>query len=180
MMMRFNDNQRTIEPFHEIMALFVLRKLILQTRMRSHPVGLGVWCLVGLFVYFHASCVRTAKALVRLRGWAGSPDPPLVACVISTIISWAGSIFYHSLKTHLIGTVYVVKSPLLGDSNEYPQYIDLMRKIIRTISANYHQILTLSVSLVSLKRHKLLLSCRELGMIIPNVRHLIQILKDFT
>ena len=30
------------EPSHEIMALFVLRKLILQTRMRSHPVGLDV------------------------------------------------------------------------------------------------------------------------------------------
>ena len=30
------------EPTHEIMALFVLRKLILQTRMRSHPVGLNV------------------------------------------------------------------------------------------------------------------------------------------
>ena len=56
------------EPAHEIMALFVLRKLILQTRMGSHPVGLDVWCLVGPFVYFHTSCVRTAKALVRLRG----------------------------------------------------------------------------------------------------------------
>ena len=30
------------EPSHEVIALFVLRKLILQTRMRSHPVGLGV------------------------------------------------------------------------------------------------------------------------------------------
>ena len=29
-----------LEPAHEIMALFVLRKLILQTRMRSHPEGL--------------------------------------------------------------------------------------------------------------------------------------------
>ena len=32
----------TNEPADEIMALFVLRKLILQTSMRSHPVGLGV------------------------------------------------------------------------------------------------------------------------------------------
>ena len=31
------------EPSHEIMALFVLRKLILQMRMRSNPVGLDVW-----------------------------------------------------------------------------------------------------------------------------------------
>ena len=30
------------EPSHEIMVLFNLRKLILQTRMRSYPVGLGV------------------------------------------------------------------------------------------------------------------------------------------
>ena len=30
---------RINEPSHEIMALFVLRKLILQTRMRSHPMG---------------------------------------------------------------------------------------------------------------------------------------------
>ena len=29
------------------MVLFVLRKLILQTRMRSHPVGLDVWFLAG-------------------------------------------------------------------------------------------------------------------------------------
>ena len=30
------------EPSQEVMVLFVLRKLILQTRMRRHPVGLGV------------------------------------------------------------------------------------------------------------------------------------------
>ena len=30
------------EPSHEIMVLFALRKLILQTRMHSHLVGLDV------------------------------------------------------------------------------------------------------------------------------------------
>ena len=30
------------EPAHEIMVLFDLRKLILQTCMRNHPVGLDV------------------------------------------------------------------------------------------------------------------------------------------
>ena len=70
-----------------IMVLFVLRKLILQTRMRSHQAGLDVWFLVGLFDYFHTSFVRTARALVRLRG----PELSLVPYVISTIISWAGS-----------------------------------------------------------------------------------------
>ena len=32
----------TFEPSHEIMALFVLRKFILQTHMCSHPVDLDV------------------------------------------------------------------------------------------------------------------------------------------
>ena len=80
------------EPAHEIMALFVLRKLILQTRMRSHSAGLDVWFLVEPFVYFHTPCVRTAKALARLCECAGWLEPSLVAYVISTIISWAGSI----------------------------------------------------------------------------------------
>ena len=63
------------EPAHEIMVLFVLRKLILQTRMCSHPVGLDVWFLVGRFICFHTS----------LRGCTGLPEPSMVAYVISTI-----------------------------------------------------------------------------------------------
>ena len=97
--LRFTIILPTFEPAHEIMALFVLRKLILQTRMRSHPVGQDVWFLVGPFLYFHTSCVRTAKALVRLHRCTGLPEPSLVAYVISTIISWAGS-FVHSDKGH--------------------------------------------------------------------------------
>ena len=62
------------------MVLFVLRKLTLQTRMRSHQVGLNGW----------TSNVRAAKALARLRGCAGSPAHSLVAQVLKTIISWAG------------------------------------------------------------------------------------------
>ena len=68
----------------------------LQTRMRSHLLGLVVWFLVGSFVYFHTSCVQTAKALARLRRCVGLPEPLLVAYVISTIISWAGSFHFHS------------------------------------------------------------------------------------
>ena len=82
------------EPAHKIMALSVLHKLILQTRMHIHPMGLDVWFLVGPFVYFCSLCVQTAKALVKLRRCAGSPEPSLVAYVISTIISWAGSNHY--------------------------------------------------------------------------------------
>ena len=81
----------TFEPAHEIMALFILCKLILQTRMCRHPVGIDVWCLVGPFVYFHTLCVRTVKALTRLRRCAGSPEPSLVAYMISSTISLAGS-----------------------------------------------------------------------------------------
>ena len=79
------------EPAHEIMVLFV-RRLILQTCMRSHPVGLDVWFVVGLFIYFHPSCVQTAKALAELRWCTGLSQPSLVAYLISTISSWASSI----------------------------------------------------------------------------------------
>ena len=57
----------------------------------------GARFLVGPFVYFHTSCVGTSKALARLRGCAGSPEPSLVAYVISTIISCAGSFYYNRL-----------------------------------------------------------------------------------
>ena len=60
----------------------------LQTRMRSHP---DAWCFVGPFAYSHTLCVRTAKALAKLRGCSSSPESSLVAYMISTIISWAGS-----------------------------------------------------------------------------------------
>ena len=85
------QSESLCEPSHEIMALLALHKLILQTRMCNHPVKLDVWFLVGVFVYFHTPCVRTPRALVRLRESAGSPEPSLVTYVISTIVSWAGS-----------------------------------------------------------------------------------------
>ena len=67
---------RLYGPSHEIMVIFVLRKLILQVSMRNHPVGLDVWCLVGPLVYFHTSCLRTEKpcsgetARMRRLAWA--------------------------------------------------------------------------------------------------------------
>ena len=81
-----------IKPSDEVMVLFILRKIILQTHMHSQPVRLDVWFSVGPFVYFHTSCVQTPKALVRLHKCTSLPKPSLVAYVISTIISWAGSI----------------------------------------------------------------------------------------
>ena len=73
-----------------MMALFVLRKLILQTRMRSHPMGAR--CLVfgrtlRLLPYFMCAKSEGSGDSTRLI----LSEPSLVAYVISTIISWAGS-----------------------------------------------------------------------------------------
>ena len=54
---------RKYEQTREIMALIALRKLNLQTHMRSNPLWLHVWFLVRPFVYFPTWCVRTANAL---------------------------------------------------------------------------------------------------------------------
>ena len=116
----------TKEPCHEIMVLFILHKFILQTCMRSHPVGLDVRFVVGPFVYFHTLCVRTVKALARLRGCAGSPEPSLVAYVISTIISWAGSNVFQIMKSRKYRVLMLVSCPgyirlNCGETNSLPQ-----------------------------------------------------------
>ena len=106
-----------IEPCHEIMVLFVLLKLILQTRMRSHPVGLDR-CLIGPFIYFHTSCVRTAKAVMRLHGCEGSGDCTDAQAHLSlrwspmwsTIISWAGSIGLFQQISVYMWPVWCIKS----------------------------------------------------------------------
>ena len=77
----FYGETKQTEPFHEIMVLFILRNLILQTHMCSHPVRLDVLVLARPFVYVHTSCVRTAKVLARMRGCTDSPGPSLVAFV---------------------------------------------------------------------------------------------------
>ena len=58
----FCSYQYNNKPGHEIVVLFAHRKRIFQTRMRRHPVELGVWFLVGPIGYFHTSCVRTVTA----------------------------------------------------------------------------------------------------------------------
>ena len=68
----FLTTRLIIEPCHENVVLFVLRKII----------------LILSFSYFHTSCVRRAKALARLRGCACSPEPLLVAYVAGTISSY--------------------------------------------------------------------------------------------
>ena len=58
-------SKSTTEPSHEIMVLFVLHKLILQTRIHSHPV-------VGPFVYFMYANSEGSGETVRTRrlAWA--------------------------------------------------------------------------------------------------------------
>ena len=61
------------ENAHEIMALFVPRKLILQTHMHNHPVGLDIWFLVRPFVYFHTRANSEGSgetAQMRRLSWA--------------------------------------------------------------------------------------------------------------
>ena len=45
--------------------------------------------------------MRTVKALARLRGCAGLPEPLLVAYVISTIISCAGSNVHKHIRMRI-------------------------------------------------------------------------------
>ena len=84
------------EPCHEIMVLFVLRKLILQMRMHSHPVGarcLIFWCTLCLLPYFMCGNREDSGKTARMHrlAWAGQ------ICYLYTIISWAGS-YYSNFK----------------------------------------------------------------------------------
>ena len=63
-----------IEPAHEIMVLFVLHKLILQTHMHSNPTGLDVSVLVGPVVYFHTLCANSEGYGEQRRLWQNWVD----------------------------------------------------------------------------------------------------------
>ena len=71
------------EPSHKTMALLVLRKLIFQTRMRSHPVG------ARRLIF--GRILRQFPYLVSANSEGSSSEPSLVAYLISTIIPWADS-----------------------------------------------------------------------------------------
>ena len=60
------------EPCHVIMVLFILRKFILQTCMRSHPVGLDVWYLVCLYVYFYTPVHHVCEQWRLWQDWANA------------------------------------------------------------------------------------------------------------
>ena len=58
--------------------------------MPSHSEGPGIWLSVWRFFLTHCLYERAAKVLARLRGCAGSPEPSLLAYVISTKFAWRG------------------------------------------------------------------------------------------
>ena len=51
------------EPCHEIMEVFVFRKLVFQMRMHSQTVGQDVWFLAGPFIDVHTLCVCKQQRL---------------------------------------------------------------------------------------------------------------------
>ena len=63
--------------------------MILQKRVHSHSVGPEGGSLPGAFL-----CDGAAKVLTRLPGCAGSPEPSLFTCVISTLFSRAASFYF--------------------------------------------------------------------------------------
>ena len=55
------------------------------------------------------------QRLARLRRCAGSSDPWLVACVISTIISWAGSNTEHAFKLSIHKITFKIDIGVVGE-----------------------------------------------------------------
>ena len=67
------------EPAHESMVLFVLRKLNLQTHMRSHPIGLDIWFWSDSRLLPYFKCVNSEgsgeTARMRRLAWAFAGRP---------------------------------------------------------------------------------------------------------
>ena len=84
------------EPSYDKRDRSAVRVEIRQTRMHSCSIEPEMWRCVWSFLLFHKHvlCERTAKALARQRGCAGSPEPSLVTYVMSTFFSWVGSIYF--------------------------------------------------------------------------------------
>ena len=76
---------------HEKRDLMVFWFVVPQMRMRSPLFGVQTCIFASSFHKVSTTCLRTAKAQARLHLCAGSPEPLLVAYVISTFFSCAGS-----------------------------------------------------------------------------------------
>ena len=90
--------------------LTFFRFVVLQIRMHSPLFGLQTCVFAGSFLKISTSLLRTAKALARLRLCAGSPEPLLVAFVISTLFSCGGSIFQFFLILAYLQTLVLSTS----------------------------------------------------------------------
>ena len=68
-------------------------------RVPSHSEGPGIWLSVWRFLLTHCLYERAAKALARLRGCAGSPEPSLLAQAISYKFAWCSP--YNAAWVHI-------------------------------------------------------------------------------
>ena len=99
---RFNKSSMLMS--HLMRLWYFLSSINLFFNRACHPMGIDVRFLVGPFIYFHTLCVPTAKAPVRLRGCAGSPEATLLAYVISISVSLSlGSCFGHVMRKRNLG-----------------------------------------------------------------------------
>ena len=76
----------------------------------------GARCLILVrpFIYFSILCVQTVKALARLHGCAGSPEPSLVAYVISTSHELAQRVFHGLMKTFFKIYFVIIFQPFIS------------------------------------------------------------------
>ena len=81
-------------------------KVILTVYIPSSPVGLRVRFLVLTSSYDHILCVRTGKALARLRIRAGSPVPSLFA-------------YQKVPKSRVLAYLFIMKTSLLTNTCIY-------------------------------------------------------------
>ena len=109
-------DRTTLEPCHEIMVLFVLRKRILQTRMRSHPVG-ARYLIVGrtlrLLPYFICANSEGSGETARM-------------CMLAWVFAGRLCDKYHNLKSWLIVTFFGQLQQFFGCPNLSDFTVDLM------------------------------------------------------
>ena len=114
-----------LEPYHEIVAVFVLRKLILQKRMRNHPRGAGgggrgsARCLIFgrtlcLFPYLMCACLslrwRLCNKYHNIISWLNYSFPwnwrlvmfNIVILIASTVSVCSGT----KKKTQTVAQIY--------------------------------------------------------------------------
>ena len=87
---------KTNEPCHEIMLFFILRKLILLTRTRIHPVGLYAW----FFLSKH-TCTSILHVCEQRRLWRAWAFAVCLCDKYHNLMSW--------LNAHMAGSIIGVE-----------------------------------------------------------------------